>query len=88
LAYANPFLPSRVEFERVALGDDFVKDEPIWSAKVADPERVRPNIWRIQEKLGPRLEAARPRLGPLGISLRVALFCGESFAAGGATAGE
>lgn len=62
LAYANPFLPQRIEWEKAALGEDFVEDEPIWSASVADPERVRPNVWRIQEKLGPALERQRAKL--------------------------
>src|SRR5688572_11710338 len=62
LAYANPFSPERVDMERAALGDEFVAGDPIWSVSVADPERVRPNIWRIQEKLGPVLEGIRERL--------------------------
>lgn len=61
LAYANPFTPERVAMEQAALGDEFVPGDPIWSASVADPDRVRPNIWRIQEKLGPVLEATRER---------------------------
>jgi transcriptional regulator with AAA-type ATPase domain len=62
LAYANPFLPERIDLERAALGPDFADDEPVWAASVADPERVRPNLWRIQEKLGPALERERTRL--------------------------
>ena len=62
LAYANPFSPEREEMERRALGREFVAGDPIWSVSVADPERARPNIWRIQEKLAPVLEAVRARL--------------------------
>ena len=62
LAYANPFSPERVEMERAALGSEFVPGDPIWSVSVADPERVRPNIWRIQKKVEPALEAMRERL--------------------------
>ena len=62
LAYANPFSPEREEMERRALGREFVAGDPIWSVSVADPERARPNIWRIQEKLEPVLEAVRERL--------------------------
>ena len=62
LAYANLFSPERVALERAALGNEFVPGDPIWSVSVADPERVRPNIWRIQAKLGPVLEAVRERL--------------------------
>ncbi len=39
-----------------------VEGEEIWSASVADPARARPNVWRIQDKLGPALERARTRL--------------------------
>ncbi len=62
IAYANPFSAERVEWERRALGEDFVAGEPVWSVSVADPEAVRPNVWRIQEKLGPVLERVRERL--------------------------
>ncbi len=62
LAYANPFSPERVEMERAALGKEFVPGDPIWSVSVADPDRVRPNIWRIQKKLEPVLDAMRERL--------------------------
>lgn len=62
LAYANPFSLHRVALEQAALGDEFLPGDPIWSASVADPDRARPNIWRIQEKLGPALEATRERL--------------------------
>ena len=56
LAYANPFLPDRVDAERDALGDGFVPGEPVWSASVADPDAVRPNIWRIVDRLKPTLD--------------------------------
>jgi|HubBroStandDraft_1064217.scaffolds.fasta_scaffold03542_7 transcriptional regulator with AAA-type ATPase domain len=51
LAYANPFLPEWVEFERAALGDAFVAGEPVWSRHVHDPEQPRANVWRIAERL-------------------------------------
>jgi hypothetical protein len=62
IAYANPFSLARIDLERAALGNEFEPGEPIWSASVADPERVRPNVWRIYEKLGPVLEDTRERL--------------------------
>lgn len=62
LAYANPFLPDRVDAEREALGDEFVAGEPVWSASVADPDAVRPNIWRVVDRLKPMLEEQRERL--------------------------
>jgi len=61
LAYANPFIEARGNLERAVLGGEFVPGEPIWSVSVADPDRPRPNIWRIQEKLSPVLEAIRER---------------------------
>jgi transcriptional regulator with AAA-type ATPase domain len=36
LGYCNPFLPERVEYERAALGSDFVETEAVWSLRVDD----------------------------------------------------
>ena len=64
LAYANPFLPERIEFERAALGDAFVAGEPVWSQHVHDPEQPRANVWRIVERLEPLAETTPdPRSG-------------------------
>src|SRR5215472_17157674 len=68
LAYANPFLPEMVIWEREALGSEFVQEETVWNFTVGDPERVHTNSWRIQgrlEKLIPQLrrslaEGVRP----------------------------
>jgi transcriptional regulator with AAA-type ATPase domain len=62
LAYANPFLPERVEWERAALGGEFVEGEPVWSQEVKDPEKPRANVWKIAEKLTPVAEQLRERL--------------------------
>lgn len=62
LAYSNPFLPERIEFERRALGREFVDVEPVWSASVADPTAVSPNVGRILEKLEAVLGSVRDRL--------------------------
>ena len=62
LAYANPFLPERVEWERVALGPDFVEGEPVWSQQVKDPQRPRANVWKIAERLAPVAGQLRDRL--------------------------
>ena len=35
LAYANPFLPERTQFERAALGRDYVHSAPVWSARIS-----------------------------------------------------
>src|SRR5690349_4084092 len=62
LAYANPFLPERTEFERAALGDDFVPGEPVWSRGVEDPERPRENVWRIYQRLQPLMDQLQQRV--------------------------
>jgi transcriptional regulator of acetoin/glycerol metabolism len=62
LAYCNPFLPERTEFERAVLGREFVEGEPIWSRPMDDPERPRHNVWRVMERLQPFMEELRARL--------------------------
>jgi transcriptional regulator with AAA-type ATPase domain len=62
LAYCNPFLRERTEFERAALGDEFIEGEPVWSLPVQDPERPRANVWRIAAQLEALAEQLRNRL--------------------------
>src|SRR5258708_27339024 len=62
LAYCNPFLPERAEFERTALGNDYLAGEPVWIQPVKDPERPRANGWRIAERLETLAEQLRTRL--------------------------
>jgi len=62
LAYCNPFLPERAQFERAALGADYVAGEPVWSQPVKDPERPRANVWRIAARLESLSEQLRTRL--------------------------
>jgi hypothetical protein len=62
VSYSNPFLPELPEFERQALGEDFVEGEPIWSMQVADPDRLRDNSWKIVHRLQGLLEQLRERL--------------------------
>ncbi len=61
-AYCNPFLPEHTEFERAALGPDFLEGEPVWSQQVKDPEKPRENVWRIFKKLEPLAKELRNRL--------------------------
>ena len=61
-AYCNPFLPEHTEFERAALGPEFVEGEPVWSQQVKDPEKPRENVWRIFKKLEPLANELRRRL--------------------------
>jgi hypothetical protein len=51
-----------VEYERAALGGDFVEGEPVWSLPVDQPEQPRANVWRIVERLEPLGEQMRGRL--------------------------
>ena len=62
LLYANPFLPDLLVYEREALGEEAVEEEPIWSMTVSDPDRVRANTWRIVDRLQPLLKSLRASL--------------------------
>jgi transcriptional regulator with AAA-type ATPase domain len=62
LGYCNPFLPERIEWERAALGREFVEGESIWSVSVADPDADLPNIIRVYEKLSGLIEDLHRRL--------------------------
>jgi len=61
LGYCNPFLPERIEFERAALGADFVEGEAVWSYHSAE-QGPRENHYRIQSRLEPVAEQVRRRL--------------------------
>src|SRR5262249_23041929 len=62
LAYCNPFLPERIEWERAALGREVVGHGPVWSASVASPDAVRANVALIHKKLDAMVEPLRERL--------------------------
>ncbi len=62
LAYCNPFLPERVQLERAVLGDEFEEGEPVWSQQVDDPDRPRPNVYRIAARIEPLIGQLRSRL--------------------------
>ena len=66
LAYSNPFLPERIEYERAALGREFEEGEPVWSLPVEEPERPRANVWRIVARLEKLAEQVRQRLPGAG----------------------
>jgi transcriptional regulator with AAA-type ATPase domain len=56
LAYSNPFLPERTQYERAALGRDYVHAAPVWSASVTDPDAPSPNVARLHARLSPMIE--------------------------------
>ena len=62
LAYCNPFLTERSDFERAALGRDYVAGESIWSASVENPDAPSPNVDRVHARLLPVLDKVRARL--------------------------
>jgi transcriptional regulator with AAA-type ATPase domain len=62
LAYANPFLPERIQFERAALGRDYVPSAPVWSASVSDPNAPSPNVARLHARLSPMIESTGRRI--------------------------
>src|SRR5229473_7900326 len=58
LGYCNPFVLERLEYEREALGPDFVEAEGVWSMRVDNPDTPRSNRVKITE----RVEALVPVL--------------------------
>jgi transcriptional regulator with AAA-type ATPase domain len=62
LAYANPFLPERTQFERAALGRDYVPSAPVWSASVSEPDAPSPNVARLHARLCPLIEGIGKRI--------------------------
>lgn len=62
LAYANPFLPEMMTYERDALGSEVTEEPAIWSMSVSDPDHVRVNTWRIVDRLTPLFKTLRASL--------------------------
>src|SRR3970040_2890262 len=62
LGYGNPSLPERIQYEREALGADFREAEPIWSLRVADPNRPHVNIIKTTAKVETLVKKLRERL--------------------------
>jgi hypothetical protein len=61
LAYANPFLPERIDGERAALGADWVATGSLWHAR-ADVDD-NPNVPKLFTRVETLAEALRLRLG-------------------------
>src|ERR1700674_4639268 len=62
LAYTNPFLPERMDYERQALGSEFVEGEAVWSLPVGRPEETRRNIRLMVKRMEPLAGQLRARL--------------------------
>ena len=60
LAYANPFLPERIECEREALGADFVDAAPVWSIQPNAVEQ-NPNVGRLARRAADLVQHFRER---------------------------
>ena len=61
LAFCNPFLPERIDAERVALGPGFVAAGPIWHARPR-PEDDSPNVTALNARAETLADALRARL--------------------------
>ena len=61
LAYDNPFLPERIEWERRALGDEHVPFDAVWHSR-GDAAGENPNEARIVERSASLVETLRERL--------------------------
>jgi transcriptional regulator with AAA-type ATPase domain len=77
LAYCNPFLPERIEYERQALGRDFVAGGPVWHAGTEPADspnlvRLAARVLALAEQVRERLPG-RPRAGAEEVALYEAL---------------
>src|SRR5215203_5907400 len=61
LAYVNPFLPERIDWERRALGEEHRPFDAVWHAR-GDVTGENPNEARIAERSGVLAEGLRERL--------------------------
>src|SRR5687767_1928557 len=61
LAYGNPFLPERIEWERRALCEEHVPFDVVWHSR-DDPQGENPNEVRIVERSEALAEKLRERL--------------------------
>jgi transcriptional regulator with AAA-type ATPase domain len=61
LAVTNPFVPERKRLERQLLGDAWVPDADVWSAR-GDPRAAERNVVALTEHLAARLDPLRAAL--------------------------
>jgi transcriptional regulator with AAA-type ATPase domain len=61
LAYCNPFLPERIQFEREALGNEFEEHHADWNLRPGSEDDSQ-NLLRLVDRSQQVLDAARSRL--------------------------
>src|SRR5262245_26377372 len=62
VAFSNPFLPERLEFERAALGDEYQSGTGrVWSRR-SEVEEAQPNVERLSSRATVIIDAARSAL--------------------------
>lgn len=63
LSYCNPFLPERIELEKVALGSAFESKDAIWNVKPHDqPEH--PNVTHLRKLVEDKVDPLQKRFKP------------------------
>ncbi len=76
VAFANPFLPDRIELEREALGDDFQLFSPqVWSRR-ADADNHQQNLQLLATRAAAIVDSARAALidGKRGSNKELSLY--------------
>jgi len=68
LAFCNPFLPDRMEYERQALQRHFVQSGLVWSASVTTPDASAPNVVRVHQRLESLIPEVHRRLDAGGVA--------------------
>ena len=74
LAFCNPFLPERTEYEKQALQRQYVPSGLVWSASVTAPETGSANVARIHQRLEALIPEVHRRLDPATSSDELALY--------------
>jgi transcriptional regulator with AAA-type ATPase domain len=62
MGYGNPFLTERIQWEKAALGAEFVPGGAVWSASVSDPDAASPNVTALHKKLSVVMEGLAAQL--------------------------
>src|SRR5450755_3408638 len=66
LAFCNPFLQDRTEYEKQALQRHFVPSGLVWSASVTTPDASSPNVVRVHQRLESLIPEVHRRLDAAG----------------------